>query len=122
MFANLSDALGQAGSGTVRLLAMSSDKRVSQAPEVPTVSESGYANFRTITSNGLVAPAGTPKEIIARVAAEVARAAKDPAFVKLLNNIGVTAIGDMPEEYAATLKEDVAQWAEAVNLAGVKRR
>ena len=122
MFANLSDALGQAGAGTVRLLAVSSDKRVVQAPEVPTVSESGYANFRTITSNGLVAPAGTPKEIIARIAAEVARAAKDPAFIKLLANIGVAAIGDTPEEYDATLREDVAQWAEAVNLAGMKRR
>lgn len=122
MFANLSDALGQAGAGSVRLLAMSSDKRVAQAPDVPTVSEAGYPNFRTITSNGLVAPAGTPKEIIARVAAEVARAAKDPAFIKLLGNIGVTAIGDTPEEYGATLKEDVAQWAEAVKLAGVRRR
>jgi tripartite-type tricarboxylate transporter receptor subunit TctC len=121
MFATLADALGQAPGGKVRLLAVSSVKRVPQAPDVPTVSESGYPGFKTISSNGLVAPAKTPKDIINRISAEVQRAAKDPKFVKQLAHIGVTAIGDTPEEYAATLKEDVALWAEAVKLAGLKR-
>jgi tripartite-type tricarboxylate transporter receptor subunit TctC len=122
MFANLSDALGQADGGKVRMLAVSSVQRVSQAPNVPTVSESGYQGFKTITSNGLVAPAGTPKDIINRISAEVQRAGKDPKFILQLAHIGVTAIGDTPEEYAATLKEDVALWAGAVKLAGLKRR
>src|SRR5262245_27450789 len=79
MFANLSDALGQAGAGTIRLLAVSSEKRAKQIPDVPTVIESGFPTFKTTTWNGLVAPLGTPKDIIARIAAEVARASHDPA-------------------------------------------
>jgi tripartite-type tricarboxylate transporter receptor subunit TctC len=68
MFANLSDALGQAGAGTIRLLAVSSEKRAKQLPDVPTVIESGFPTFKTTTWNGLVAPVGTPRAIITTVA------------------------------------------------------
>jgi tripartite-type tricarboxylate transporter receptor subunit TctC len=102
------------------MLAVSSLKRVSQVPNIPSVSESGYPGFKTETWNGLVAPAGTPKEIINRLAAEVARAAKDPVFIKQLSRIGVTAVGDTPEEFAVTIKDDVVQWAEAVKIAGLQ--
>jgi tripartite-type tricarboxylate transporter receptor subunit TctC len=121
MFANLSDAIGQPDD-KLRMLAVSSVKRVSQVPNIPSVSESGYSGFKTETWNGLVAPTGTPKEIVNRIAAEVARAAKDPEFIKRLSRIGVTAIGDTPAEFAATIKEDVAQWAEAVKIAGLQRQ
>jgi len=122
MFANLSDALGQAGAGTVRLLAVSSETRAKQIPNVPTVIESGFPTFKTTTSNGLVAPTGTPKDVIAKVSAALANAAKEPAFIERLNHIGVQAIGDTPEEYGATLKSDVAFWGEAVKAAGLERR
>ncbi len=120
MFANLSDALKQTDGGKIRMLAVSSLKRLPEAPDIPTVSEAGYQGFNTVTWNGLVAPAGTPKEIVSRIAAEVARAAKDPEFVQQLANIGVTAVGDTPEEFAATIKEDVMLWAEVVKIAGVQ--
>jgi tripartite-type tricarboxylate transporter receptor subunit TctC len=120
MFANVSDALKQADSGKVRMLAVSSLQRIPEAPDVPTVSESGYAGFNTVTWNGLVAPAGTPKQIVDRIAAEVARAARDPEIIEQLSNIGVTAVGDTPEEFAATIREDVALWAEVVKIAGLQ--
>jgi tripartite-type tricarboxylate transporter receptor subunit TctC len=120
MFANLSDALGQPEGGQTRMLAVSSLKRVPQIPNIPTVIESGYAGFKTDAWNGMVAPAGTPKEVISRIAAEIARAAKDPEFSDRLARIGVTAIGDTSQEFAATIKEDVAQWAEAVRIAGLE--
>lgn len=119
MFANLSDALGQAGAGTIRLLAVSSQQRARQLPEVPTVAELGHPTFKTTTWNGLVAPVGTPREIVTRVADEVARAAKDPQFVKRLAQIGVDAIGDTPDEFGATIAADVQFWAEAVKAAGL---
>jgi tripartite-type tricarboxylate transporter receptor subunit TctC len=119
MFANLSDAIGQPDSDQVRMIAVSSVKRTSQIPNIPTVSESGYPGFKTEAWNGLVAPAGTPREIINQIAVEVARAAKDPEFINRLARIGVTTIGDTPEEFAATIKEDVTQWAEAVKIAGL---
>lgn len=120
MFANASDVLKQADTGTVRTLAISSRKRAAEAPSIPTVSESGFEGFNTEVWNGLVAPAGTPAEIVKRIAAEVARAAKDPEFVEQLSNIGVTAVGDTPEEFASTIKQDVALWAEAVKIAGLQ--
>ena len=122
MFANLSDALGQAGAGTVRLLAVSSERRARQIPNVPTVSELGFPTFKTTTSNGLVAPAGTPRDVILKVSAAVAKAARDQTFAARLAHIGVDAIGDTPEDYAATLAADVAFWGEAVKAAGLAIR
>jgi tripartite-type tricarboxylate transporter receptor subunit TctC len=120
MFANLSDVIGQP-SDKVRMLAVSTLKPVSQVPGIPSVNDSGYPGFKTDTWNGLVAPVGTPKEIVNRIAAEVARAAKDPVIIEQLSRIGVTAVGDTPEEFAATIREDVVQWAEAVKIAGVQQ-
>jgi tripartite-type tricarboxylate transporter receptor subunit TctC len=120
MFANSSDALKQADSGKVRMLAISSLKRAAEAPSIPTVNESGFEGFNTEVWNGLVAPAGTPADIINRIAAEVARAARDPEFVEQLSNIGVTAVGNTPEEFASTIKQDVALWAEAAKIAGLQ--
>jgi len=121
MFATLADALGQAGAGTIRLLAVSSDKRAKQIPDVPTVIESGFPTFNTTTWNGLVAPAGTPKDIVDKIAGEIARASKDPAYVERLARIGVDAIGDTPQEYAATIAADVVFWADAIKAAGLGR-
>jgi len=122
MFANLSDAIGQPGGEQVRILAVSSLKRTPQIPDIPTVSELGYKGFKTEAWNGLVAPAGTPREIVYQIAAEVARAAKDPDFINRLARIGVTTIGDTPEEFAATIQQDVALWAEAVKMAGIQEQ
>jgi len=121
MFANLSDALGQAGAGTIRLLAVSSEKRARQLPDVPTVIEQGFPTFKTTTWNGLMGPAGMPKDIVARVAAEVARASKEPKYIERMTQIGVDAIGDTPEEFAATIAADVVFWGEAVKAAGLGR-
>ena len=119
MFTNLSDALPHANSGTIRLLGVSSDQRVAQLPDVPTVAESGFPRFKTLTWNGLMAPAGTPKVIITRVADEVRRAVKDPALIERLATYGVDPLGSTPEEFAATIAADIPLWAEAVKIAGV---
>jgi tripartite-type tricarboxylate transporter receptor subunit TctC len=120
MFSTLSDALPHAATGSIRLLAVSSDRRVSQAPDVPTVSESGYPQFKTMTWNGLVAPAGTPQHIIEKIASELARAVKDPIFVERLSRYGVDPLGNSPKEFAAMIASDIAFWAEAVDVAGAK--
>jgi len=121
MFSNLSDALPQAAAGNVRMLAVSSPQRSPLASEVPTVAESGFPGFSVLTWNGLMAPAGTPKPIIDRIAAAVAAAVKDPAFATRLREFGTDPLGDSPEEYRAMLVRDVATWAEAVAIAGAKQ-
>jgi tripartite-type tricarboxylate transporter receptor subunit TctC len=120
MFSSLADALPQAQGGHVRLLAMSGLKRTAQVPDVPTVDEAGYKGFNVITWNGLMAPAQTPKPIIDRIAAEVARAVKDPAFAERLTKFGVDPLGNSPEEFAKLIQQEIPVWIEAVEIAGVK--
>jgi tripartite-type tricarboxylate transporter receptor subunit TctC len=122
MFSNLSDALPQAAGGNVRMLAISAETRSSLAPQVPTVAESGYPKFNVLTWNGLMAPAGTPPDIIDRMAKEIADAVKDPKFAAQLSDYGVDPLGDTPEAYAAMLAKDIPLWAEAVDIAGVKQQ
>ena len=120
MFSNISDALPHAASGTIRLLAVSSDKRAPQIPNVPTVAESGFPGFNVLTWNGLVAPAKTPKEIVDKIAGEIGRAVKNPQFLKRLEGYGADPLGNSPAEFAAMIKTDTALWADAVKASGVK--
>jgi tripartite-type tricarboxylate transporter receptor subunit TctC len=121
-FPPLFDVVSHATSGAVRVLAVSSEKRAPQIPDVPTLDESGFPGFTTHTWNGLVAPAGTPKEIVDRIAQEVGRAVKDPAFVARLAALGVNPLGNSPEGCAAMIAADIQYWAEAVKLAGVQEK
>lgn len=118
-FANLSEAIPQARAGTVRAIAVSSATRVKQLPDVPTVGESGYPGFQTITWNGLLAPAGTPVEIVDKLANEVAIAVRNPAVIERLAGYGVDPVGDTPAQFAATIAADIQQWADAVKIAGL---
>jgi tripartite-type tricarboxylate transporter receptor subunit TctC len=120
MFSNVSDALPHAASGSIRLLAVSSEKRAPQIPDVPTVAESGFPGFNVLTWNGLVAPAKTPNEIVAKIAGEIGRAVKDPQFLKRLEAYGADPLGNKPDEFAAMIKADTALWADAVKASGVK--
>jgi tripartite-type tricarboxylate transporter receptor subunit TctC len=122
MFSNLADVLPQMSTGKLRLLAVSSEKRVSQAPDVPTVAESGYPKFKTQTWNGLLARKGTPQDVIDKVAQEMAKAAKDPKFIERLAGFGADAQGNTPQEFAKMIADDVVLWAEAVEVAGVKQQ
>lgn len=119
MFSNVSDALPQIKAGAIRPLAISSDARVPQLPDVPTVAET-FPGYSAITWNGLMAPAGTPKPIIDKMAAEIARACKDPKFVEKLAALGVDPLGNTPEQFSALITADLKTWGEAVAVAGLK--
>jgi len=110
----LSDALPHAATGNIRLLAVSSEKRVPQIPDVPTLRESGFPGYKAISWNGLMAPAGTPKEIVDRIADEVGTAMKDSKFVDRLRKFGADPLGNRPEEFEAMISTDIALWGEAV--------
>jgi tripartite-type tricarboxylate transporter receptor subunit TctC len=120
MFSSLADALPQIASGNVRALAVSGGKRASQLPTVPTVAEAGYSGYSVVTWNGLMAPAGTPRPIVDRIAAEFARAVKEPAFAERLTAYGVDPLGNTSAEFAALIAAEIPLWIEAVNLAGAK--
>jgi tripartite-type tricarboxylate transporter receptor subunit TctC len=120
MFAVFGDTLSQAESGAIRLLAVSSEKRAAQAPDVPTIAESGFPGFKTISWWGLMAPAGTPKPIVERIAAEIGRATKDPKIVEQLTAFGIDPVGNSPVEFSAMISADIELWARAVEIAGLE--
>jgi tripartite-type tricarboxylate transporter receptor subunit TctC len=122
MFSNLSDTMPHATSGALKLLAVSGDKRAALLPNVPTVAESGYPKYKSLTWNGLMAPAGTPKEIVDKAAKVVIDAMKDPAFAKKLAGYGVDPLGNTPAEFSRQLAADVVLWASALEAAGIKQK
>jgi len=89
---------------------------------VPTVAESGYPKYRALTWNGLVAPAGTPKAIIDKVATQVALATTDAKFAEQLAGYGVDPLGNTPAEFARMIADDVALWADALRAAGIRQQ
>jgi tripartite-type tricarboxylate transporter receptor subunit TctC len=120
MFSVVGDAIPHGASSNIRLLAVSGEKRSPQLPDIPTISESGFPGFRANAWNGLMAPAGTPKAIVDRIAVEVGRVVKDQKFVERLSSFGIEPVGNSPAEFAAMISEDIALWTEALRIAGVK--
>jgi tripartite-type tricarboxylate transporter receptor subunit TctC len=120
-FGNLNEIIPHAGTGRLKVFAVSSERRAAQLPDVPTVAEQGYPGFRTLTWNGYVAPANTPRAVIERIAREIAAGCKDAAFVERLNKIGVDAACSTPEEFEKAIRDDLAIWKEAVQAAGIKK-
>jgi tripartite-type tricarboxylate transporter receptor subunit TctC len=101
------------------MLAVSSATRARQAAQVPTIAESGFPGFHGESWNGLLAPAATSDDIVNRIAAEFARAAREPRFAARLDQEGVEPLGSSPPETAKFIAADMALWAEAVKIAGV---
>jgi len=122
MFALFGDALAQAQNGAIRLLAVSSEQRSAQAPDVPTIAESGFPGFKTTSWWGLMAPARTPKVIVDRIAAEVSKTIKDPKIVEQLTAFGVDPLGSGPAEFADMVHADIELWAQAVEFAGLRAK
>ncbi|HEX6318268.1 MAG TPA: tripartite tricarboxylate transporter substrate binding protein [Burkholderiales bacterium] len=121
-FGNLNEIIPHAGSGKLKVFAVSGETRARQLPGVPTVAEQGYPGFRTITWNGYVAPGGTPRDIVQRVAREIAAGCKDATFTGRLDKIGVDAVCSTPEEFTRAIREDLETWKEAVQAAGMKKK
>jgi tripartite-type tricarboxylate transporter receptor subunit TctC len=119
-FGNLAEIVPQARGGRVRALAVSSLKRTTQLPDVPTVSEQGYPGFEAFTWNGLLAPAKTPAAIVDKLARELAAAAKDAGIIKRLDAIGVEPLGNTPAEFAKVLAESITLYTQAVKISGAK--
>ena len=112
--------LGQIKQGKLRPLAVSSAKRVDDLPGVPTINESGYRGFDAVTWFGLLAPAGTPKEVIVRLNTEFNKTLKDPELIKRLGDEGADAAGGTPEQFAALIRDEIPRWGKVVKDSGAK--
>lgn len=106
--------------GKVKLLAVSTAKRSTRAPDVPTVAELGVPGYDFAPEIGVLAPGGTPAPVIQRLAAEFARAVKHPETVKRFGQLGIDAVGSTPAEYAAMIRAASRRYAEVVRISGAK--
>jgi len=120
MFDNLPPSLPQIKSGKLRALAVTSATRAPALPDVPTIAESGLPGFEASSWFGLVAPAGTPPAIIARINAEVATWLASPEGKEKLAAIGANAAGGSPEDFARHIQAETAKWAKVVKESGAK--
>jgi tripartite-type tricarboxylate transporter receptor subunit TctC len=118
-FGSLSLVLPQIASHSLRLLAVTSEHRSARIPQVPTLSEAGFPDLKVLLWAGLFAPAGTPSDIVERIAAEAARAVRDPKVAKRFASNGVDALGNSPTQFAATIVSDVSFWRKAIQITGV---
>jgi tripartite-type tricarboxylate transporter receptor subunit TctC len=111
---------GHLKGGKLRALAFTSAQRVPGAPDVPTLAESGYAGFEVVSWYGILAPAGTPQEIVRRLNAEINRILRLPAVRDRLAALGAEPTGGTPEQFAETIRTDTARWAQVVRAAGIR--
>jgi len=116
--ASPSEVIPFVGTGKLRLLGISSDKRIAQLPDVPAIAEL-YPGFHAVTWNGLFAPAGTPAPIVAKLAAALAKAMQDPGFTGRLVTLGIEPTASTPASFAKTLAADYALWRKVIEDAGI---
>ena len=118
--ASVPTLIGQIRQGKLRPLAVTSARRVDDVPEVPTINESGYKGFDAVTWFGLLAPRGTPAEVVARLNAEFNKALKDPELRKRLADEGADPAGGTPEQFGALIRDDIPRWGKVVRDSGAK--
>jgi tripartite-type tricarboxylate transporter receptor subunit TctC len=120
LFNGLTSAMPLIKSGKARVLAVTSLKRTGSLPDVPTLDELGLKGFQAVAWNGLSAPARTPKDIIAKINADVVTVVHSPELIEKLKAEGSDPVGSTPAEFAAFLRDEIARWAKVIKIADVK--
>jgi tripartite-type tricarboxylate transporter receptor subunit TctC len=113
-------AIANVKAGKMRALAVTSKKRIAAAPEVPTFEEAGLPGYEAVGWFGAVAPAGTPREVIQRLNAEIRAALLAPDVKERAVSAGTEPTPSSPEEFAAYIREETKKWGEVVRAAGIK--
>ena len=106
--------------GKVKLFAISTPRRSAQAPDVPTVAELGLPGYDFGPEIGVLAPAGMPPALLARIAAEIAKAVKSPDVSQRFLQLGIEPVGSTPEAYSARIRAAYERYAQVVKTSGTK--
>ena len=118
--ANMVTALQQVRGGRISALAVSSLTRSLAAPEIPTIHESGLANFDEAAQQGVVGPAAMPKDIVNKLHAALVTTMRAPEIVKRFADEGSSTVASSPEEYRGLIRRDIAKWSDFVQKAGIQ--
>lgn len=119
-FATLPSVLPHVKSGRLRALGVTTTKRSPAAPEVPTIAEAGVPGYDHAPWNGMLAPARTPKAVIARLNGEVAKATHTAEMKSVLLQEGAEPVGNTPEAFGTIIREETAKWAKVIRAAGIE--
>ena len=119
-FAGVPNALAQVPQGRLKALAVTTAKRIPQLPDVPTLQESGVPGYEASVWLALLAPAGTPKDIVAKLNVEILKTMNSPETKKALYDAGVEPTPSTPEEMSDYMIKELERWGKVVKEAGVK--
>ncbi len=120
IFGEPASMIGFLKAGKLRALAVTSGKRALSLPELPTMAEAGVAGYDVTSWNGILAPAGTPREIIGRLNTELNKIIAAPAMRDRMIGLGYEPVGGTPEEFAKFIQSELAKWAPVVKAANVR--
>ncbi len=120
LFDGIVNGMPAVRAGRLRALGVTTATRWRGAPNIPTMAEAGLAGFEVNSWFGLLAPAGTPRDIIGRLNSEVARALREPDARERLYTIGAEPMDNTPEEFAAYIAAEMAKWSKVVKTAGIR--
>ena len=120
IFDSMPSAMPHVKSGKIRALAVTTAKRSPTVPDLPTIAESGVPGFDISTWYGVWAPAGTPRDIVNKISAEIGKALNQPAVRERLAALGAEPAGNTPEEFAAYCQSELAKWSKIVRESGAK--
>jgi tripartite-type tricarboxylate transporter receptor subunit TctC len=120
MFDTVAAVMQHVKSGAVKALAVTTPKRASIAPDVPTMAEAGLPGYETSTWGGILAPAGTPKDVVAKLNAEWNKALSLPDVKERINGAGIEIAGGTPAQYAAFIQSEMTKWAKVAKDAKIE--
>lgn len=120
MFSSTTAAVAQVKLGRLRAIAVTGPQRFLEMPDIPTVSEAGVPGFVITGWFGVLAPAGTPREIINTLGAEIVKVVQHPAVRERFASLGTVPVGSSPEEFAAFLRTEIEKWSRVVKASGAR--
>ena len=120
IFSSMPPALPHVRNGKIRALGVTSLERTPAAPDIPTIAESGLPGYVVDNWYGILAPRGTPKEIVAKLSAEIVKIMGLPDVKENLSAQGADPAGSTPEQFAAYIKDETAKWAKIVKFSGAR--
>jgi tripartite-type tricarboxylate transporter receptor subunit TctC len=118
-FALVPAVLQHVKAGSLRALAVTTERRLPYLPDVPTIAESGYPGYEISSWQGAFAPAGTPKEIVAKINGELVRMVNAPDVRARMSLEGAEPVGSTPEQFAKRVESEIAKWSKVIKAAGI---
>ena len=120
MFIGTPPAMPLIQSGKLKALAVTTTKRMSTLPQVPTVSESGLPQFESIAAQGIFAPAGTPREVVQKLNTEIAKIIRMPDVRAKWDQLGAEPVDNTPQQFATWLSSEALKWGKVIQVSGAK--